>query len=175
MSAGPTGGCDVPKLVMRLAPLPTAADRTQPPSSRHVVDLGEHGRAPMASTPLARWSASVAAAHDPCMVVDAQEQVLSISASAAELLGCSDAGVIGRPLLDVIELVDFDTGSPRPDYAARISPLTVLQSGVGLNRSLVRVRHRDGTRVTIDASAAPLHDVRGQVVGSITFLAQVRG
>jgi PAS domain S-box-containing protein len=164
----------MPKLILRLAPLPSTPDR-QAAAARHVVDLGENGRAPIASTPLARWSASVAAAHDPCMVVDAEGQVLSISASAAELLGCSDAGVIGRPLLDVIELVDFDTGAPRPDYAARVSPLTVLQSGVGLNRSLIRVQHREGNRVTIDASAAPLHDVRGQVVGSITFLAQVRG
>lgn len=164
----------MPKLVMRLAPLPSATEPAPAPA-RHVVDLGDNGRAPVASTPLARWSASVAAAHDPCMVVDAQQQVLSISASAAELLGCSDAGVIGRPLLEVIDLVDFDTGASGPDYAARISPLTVLQPTSGLNRSLIRVLHRDGTRVTIDASAAPLHDVRGQVVGSITFLAQVRG
>jgi len=162
----------VSKLILRLEHL---APADSPSADRHVVDLGENGRSAVASTPLARWSASVAAAHDPCLVVDAEGQVLSISASAAELLGCSDAGVIGRRLLDVIELVDFDTGAPQPDYAGRIAPIAVLTTGNGLTRSLVRVRHRDDTRVTIDASAAPLHDVRGQVIGSIAFLAAVRG
>jgi len=166
------GGGVVPKLIMRLERLP-GTDATPPPSP--VVDLGDNGRAPAASTPLARWSASVAAAHDPCVVVDDQGQVLSLSASAGELLGCSDAGVIGRPLVDVVDLVDFETGASRPEYASRVAPLAVLTNANGLMRSLLRVRHRDGSRVTIDASSAPLHDVRGEIIGSLTFLAAVRG
>jgi PAS domain S-box-containing protein len=166
-----SGGFGVPKLILRLERLPVA----EPPRERHVVDLGEHSRPPVAATPLARWSASVAAAHDPCLVVDADARLLSLSAAAAELLGCSDQGVIGRPLLDVVDLVDFETGAGQPAYASRIAPLGVLQSGSGLTRSLIRVRHHDGTSVTIDAAAAPLHDVRGQVIGSITFLARVGG
>jgi PAS domain S-box-containing protein len=165
----------VPKLILRLEPLTGADSGQTAESNRHVVDLGDNGRTPAASTPLARWSASVAAAHDPCLVVDAQGQVLSLSVSAAELLGCSDAGVIGRPLREVVDLVDFETGSSNPDYSSRIAPLAVLTNSNGLMRSLLRVRHRDGTRVTIDASAAPLHDVRGDIIGSLTFLAAVRG
>jgi PAS domain S-box-containing protein len=168
----------VAKLILRLERLPGAArDGESPlaPSARHVVDLGDHGRSPVASTPLARWSAAVAAAHDPCLVLDLEGQVLSLSVSGAELLGCSDAAVIGRPLLDVLHLVDFDTGALDPDYAARIAPLAVLQSGSGLMRSLLRVRTREGDRLTVDASSAPLHDVRGETIGSLTFLAAVRG
>ena len=161
------------KLILRLERLEDAEGTPAP--SRHVVDLGDHSRAPAASTPLARWIATVAAAHDPCVVLDDDGQVLSLSTGAAELLGCSDAGVIGRPLLDVIDLVDFDTGGSSPDYAARIAPLAVLVHGSGLMRSLLRVRQSDGTRLTVDASAAPIHDVRGEIVGSFTFLAPVRG
>ena len=173
----------VPKLILRLEPLPGADEPIG--SNRHLVDLDDRGRSvdlgdrarggQATSTPLARWSASVAAAHDPCLVIDARGQVLSLSASAAELLGCSDAGVIGRQLLDVVDLVDFETGGSRPDYATRIAPVAVLTAGAGLMRSLLRVRHRDGSRLTIDASSAPLHDVQGEVVGSLTFLASVRG
>jgi len=163
----------VTKLILRLARLDEADGA--PVAARHVVDLGDHTRAPAASTPLARWIATVAAAHDPCLVLDADGQVLSLSTGAAELLGCSDAGVIGRGLLDVIDLVDFDTGTSAPDYAARIAPLAVLTTGSGLMRSLLRVRQSDGTRLTVDASAAPIHDVRGDTVGSFTFLAPVRG
>ena len=160
------------KLIMRLEALPGSDESG---AGRHIVDLGDRSRTPAASTPLARWSASVAAAHDPCLVVDTQGQVISLSASAADLLGCSDAGVIGRRLTDVIDLVDFETGASRPDYAARVAPLAVLANGNGLMRSLLRVRHRDASRVTIDASSAPLHDVRSEIIGSLTFLAAVRG
>lgn len=160
------------KLILRLERL---QDADAPASTRHVVDLGDHSRAPAASTPLARWIATVAAAHDPCLVLDGDGRVLSLSTSAAELLGCSDAGVIGRQLLEVIDPLDFETGRSSPDYAARIAPLAVLTSGAGLMRSLLRVRQHDGTPLTIDASAAPIHDVRGDTVGSFTFLAPVRG
>lgn len=140
----------------------------------HVVDLGDHGRAPVASTPLARWIATVAAAHDPCLVLDQHAQVLSMSVSAAELLGCTE-GVIGRRLLDVVEVIDFDTGRPAPDYAHRIAPVSVLTAGSGLMRSLMRIRQRDGMVVTVDAAAAPIHDATGTTVGSFTFFASVRG
>ena len=165
------------KMILRLERLPSpgADDAAPEPPARHVVDLGDRGRAPSASTPLAHWSAAVAAAHDPCIVLDPQGQILSLSATAAELLGCSEGGVIGRRLLDVMHVVDFDTGALGPDYAARIAPLAVLHAGSGLMRSLLRVRAPDGDRVTVDASSAPIHDARGATVGSLTFLAAVRG
>jgi hypothetical protein len=40
-------------------------------------------------------------------------------------------------------------------------------------RSLLRVRQSDGTRQTVDASAAPIHDAHGETVGSFTFMAPV--
>lgn len=173
------GGTPVTKLILRLERLMTPEGASAPPV-RHVVDLGDHARAaaPAAAAttpPMARWSAAVAAAHDPCLLVDRKGQVLSISASAAELLGCSDGAVVGRRLLDVMRLVDFDTGGPDPDYASRIAPLAVLSTGSGLLRSLLRVRLHDDSRLTVDASAAPVHDAHGETLGSITFLAGVRG
>jgi PAS domain S-box-containing protein len=170
----------VTRLILRLERLQDGA--TAPAPTRHVVDLGDHNRAaatpangaPVA-TPLARWVAAAAAAHDPCLVLDVDGRIASLSAAGAELLGCSDAGVIGRRLLDVIHLVDFDTGAIRPEYAARISPLAVLAPGSGLMRSLIRIQREPGDRLTLDASAAPLHDAQGTTVGSFAFLAPVRG
>lgn len=168
------------KLILRLERLTDAAANGSAPAldgeaerALHVVDLGDHVRAPVASTPLARWIATVAAAHDPCLVLDPHAQVLSISVSAAELLGCTE-GVIGRRLLDVLEIVDFETGRTAPDYAPRIAPVAVLTTGMGLMRSLMRIRQRDGLAVTVDAAAAPIHDAAGATVGSFTFFAPVR-
>lgn len=163
------------KLVLRLERLQECP--TAPAAARHVVDLGDHARTTGSSappsTPLARWVAAAAAAHDPCLVLDVDGRIASLSAAGAELLGCSDAGVIGRRLLDVLDLVDFDTGATRPDYASRIAPLAVLTSGSGLMRSLIRIA-RGTERLTLDASAAPLHDAHGTTIGSFAFLAPVR-
>jgi len=161
----------VPSLILRLEPLPENAAGGSPPSTalRAVVDLDD---SEPTTSPLARWSAASAAAHDPCLVLDRDGAIVSISAAAADLLGCSDAGVIGRQLLDVIDVVDFETGSPNPDYAARITPLAVLD-GQGLSRSVLRVRHPDDALVTVDTASASVHDAAGSVVGSVSFLASV--
>jgi PAS domain-containing protein len=172
----------VTKLILRLERLAdvtahaSSAPAAEPAAgpAHHVVDLGDHLRAPAASTPLARWIATVAGAHDPCLVLDPDAQVMSMSAGAAELLGCTE-GVIGRRLLDVVDVVDFETGHSAPDYAPRIAPMAVLTPGAGLMRSLLRTRQRDGVTVTVDASSAPIHDATGTTIGSFTFLAPVRG
>jgi PAS domain S-box-containing protein len=125
-----------------------------------------------AATPLSRWSAAVAGAHDACFVVDAAGAVVSISVAAVELLGCGDGVVIGRPILDVVNPIDLDSGASHPEYAARLTPLAVLTEP-GLARSFMRVRHPDGGVVTIDSSSAPVHDVNGRVLGSVTFIAAI--
>jgi len=151
-----------------MAPAPTPERR----ATRRVVDVASPERLTV-PTPLTRWSAAVAAAHDPCFVIDANGIVISISVAAVELLGCGDMATIGRHILDILTLVDLDTGAPDPDYANRITPLAVLDNP-GLSRSLMRVRHADGALVSLDSSSAPVRDVTGYPLGSVTFLAPIR-
>jgi PAS domain-containing protein len=141
------------------------------PRERRTIDVAASERLSTA-TPLSRWSAAVAAAHDACFVLDVDGVVISVSVAAVELLGCGDSAVIGHHLLDVITLVDLETGAPNPSYAARITPLAVLE-GPGLARSIMRVRHLDNTVVTLDSSSAPIHDVTAHLLGSVTFLAPI--
>jgi PAS domain S-box-containing protein len=164
----------MPKLVLRLHALPPARPEVVPPP-RHVVDLGGHGRAASHPTLLARWIGVVATAHDPCLLLDTQGRVVALSPAAGELLGCGSESVAGRPLLALIHLVDFDTGASAPDYAQRVAPLAVLKDGVGLVRSLLRVRHPGGAVRTVDAAGCPLHDAAGQLIGSVTLLAPLGG
>jgi PAS domain S-box-containing protein len=140
-------------------------------AARRVVDISAPERTGT-STPLARWSAAVASAHDACFVLDLNGVLISISVAAVDLLGCGDAPVIGRHILEVIKLVDLESGAPNPDYAPRITALVVL-NGPGLARSLMRVRHDDGAVVTLDTSSAPIHDVDGHLIGSVNFLAPI--
>jgi PAS domain S-box-containing protein len=125
------------------------------------------------ATPLSRWSAAVAAAHDACFVLDLNGLVISISVAAVSLLGCGDAAVIGRHIIEVINLIDLETGAPHPEYATRIPPLAVL-NGPGLSRSLIRVRHDSGDVATLDTSSAPIHDVNGYLLGSVSFVTPIQ-
>ena len=157
----------MPSLIMRLEPLNGAAA-----GDSHAVSPNGLVSEDARNTPLGRWSSAVAAAHDACLVLDPHGSIVSVSAPAVELLGCSGVGVIGRPLLDVIDVVDLESGTSDPDYAGRIPPLVALDGG-GLSRSLMRVRHHDESRVSLDASSAPLHDAAGKTVGSVSFFARV--
>lgn len=153
---------------LRRAALPSADEA----ATRRVVDVAGPERLTIA-TPLTRWGAAVAAAHDPCLVIDSNGVMISVSVAAVELLGWGDCPIVGRHILDLLRLVDLDSGAPDPDYAGRITALAVLDHP-GLARSLMRVRHPDGSLVTLDTSSSPVHDATGYPLGSVTFLAPIR-
>ena len=168
----------MPSLILRLEHLePATTAPAVQPAVLTMPDV-EPTQPPAAerpnSTSLSRWSAAVAAAHDACFVLDANGAVISVSVAGVELLGCGDETVIGRSILDVINLIDLETGGAHPEYASRITPLVVLGSP-GLARSLMRVRHSDGSIVTLDSSSASIRDAAGKILGSITFLARISG
>jgi PAS domain-containing protein len=123
-------------------------------------------------SPLASWSAAVAAAHDACFILDVSGVVVSISGPAIDLLGSGPLPLIGRHILDLVNLVDLDTGAANPEYERRITPLSVLESP-GLARSLIRVRHEGGAVVTLDTSSTPVHDCSGELLGSMTFISPI--
>jgi PAS domain S-box-containing protein len=165
----------VPSLILRLESLDDdlTADPEPDVVTQRMVDITDAATgasSPAAAHPLARWQAAAEAASDACLVLDAGGAVVSASAAALEVLGAGDAGVRGRRLLDVIDVVDFDSAESNPDYAARITPLATL-NGRGLMRSLMRLRQPDGTLTTLDSTSAPLHDEAGETIGSISFFA----
>jgi hypothetical protein len=131
------------------------------------------GRPVLAGT-LAGWADVVAAAPEPCLLIDAGATVLACSGPASVLFGlASPAHAVGRGLLDgVLRLVDFTAaGGLLADWElARIPPLLVLSTG-GLARGLMRLRLDDAVR-TVDAVATPLRD-GAEVTGSLTFLSRI--
>ncbi len=124
-----------------------------------------------------RWTATVAAASEPCMVIDPDATILAVSASCCELLGMGEpTSVVGRVLLDgVLRLVDFTAGRAQLSdlETEKIPPLLALSSE-RLARGLMRVEldGDTGTDVTVDAIATPLLD-GGAAVASLTFFSAV--
>jgi PAS domain S-box-containing protein len=164
----------VPSLILRLESLDDDLTTDSEPDevTQRMVDITDAatGAASAGTHPLALWQAAAEVASDACLVLDTGGAVVSVSPAALDVLGIGDAGVRGRRLLDVIDVVDFDSAESNPDYAARITPLATL-SGRGLMRSLMRLRRPDGTLTTLDSTSAPLHDAEGKTIGSISFFA----
>jgi PAS domain-containing protein len=122
------------------------------------------------------WSATVAAAAEPCLLIDADFAIVAVSESACQLLGLgSPAEATGRSLLDgVLRLVDFTQARSEltETEIEKIPPLLALSSG-RLARGLLRVP-AGGTpeAATVDAIATPISD-EGTVSGSLTFFCEV--
>ncbi|MBU2663504.1 hypothetical protein KOI35_08305 [Actinoplanes bogorensis] len=125
---------------------------------------------------LDRWTATVAAAPEPCLIIDTSTAIVAVSVSCGELLGMGKPPeVIGKPLGAMLRLIDFTANASELEEsdADKIPPLLALRSE-RLARGLLRVVPGPGeTPLTVDAIATPLFD-NERVAGSMTFFSAVR-
>jgi hypothetical protein len=128
-------------------------------------------------TSVDQWITTVAAAAEPCLVIDVTTKILAVSPSASQMLRLGQpAEAVGQPLLGgVMRLIDFTAGGGELDEPEieRIPPLLAIRSG-RLARGLMRVQTDAGdAHLTVDAITTPL--MHGdEVVASLTFLSAVR-
>jgi hypothetical protein len=127
-------------------------------------------------TSVDRWTSTVAAAVEPCLVIESDGTIRAVSPSCSELLGLGKPPeALGQSLSGALRLIDFTAGAgalEEPE-AEKIPPLLAVRSE-RLARGLMRVVPGPGeTPLTIDAIAAPLLDGE-RVVGSLTFFSPVR-
>lgn len=122
---------------------------------------------------LGRWVAAARTSLDACLVVDAGGMVAALSPTAAELLGTSAAGIVGKPLDEVLNLVDYGDASQEARGAARRIPPLIAVRENSLSRGMMRLRLPDGERRMLDAVAAPIHDDAANPIGAVSFLASV--
>jgi hypothetical protein len=123
-----------------------------------------------------RWVSTVAAADEPCLVIDTGLKIVAASASCCALFDLGSPPAAGRPLVgETLRLVDFTAarGELTDPEIEKIPPLLAITSG-RLARGLLRVQ-ADAPRAagaTIDAVATPLFR-DGLVAGSLTFFSEV--
>ena len=90
-----------------------------------------------------RWTATVAAAVEPCLVIDRPPRSSPSRPSCSELLGLGKpADAVGQPLLgSVLRLIDFTAGGGELDEPEieKIPPLLAIRSK-RLARGLMRVQ-----------------------------------
>jgi PAS domain S-box-containing protein len=88
---------------------------------------------------------------------------------AAEHIGWSRAQACGRPIAEVLHIVDSATGE------RILNPIEYALGGGQVSHLMAEaiLVNRDGKRVPIEDSAAPIHDWDGQLVGAVMALRDV--
>src|SRR3982074_2389167 len=100
---------------------------------------------------------------DAVMITDVGAQVTYLNIVAEGLTGWSRKEAAGRPVAEVLRIVDATTREPAPSPVAS----AIRQNKtVALVPNCVLVR-RDGVEAAIEDSTAPLHDRHGQVTGAV--------
>jgi diguanylate cyclase (GGDEF)-like protein/PAS domain S-box-containing protein len=100
---------------------------------------------------------------DAVISTDVAGNVAYLNAVAEGMTGWSRQEAAGRPLQEVLRIIDGDSREPA------LNPLAMAMlhnKSVGLSANCVLIR-RDGYESAIEDTAAPIHDLRGQVTGAV--------
>jgi diguanylate cyclase (GGDEF)-like protein/PAS domain S-box-containing protein len=106
---------------------------------------------------------------DGVITTDAAGQVQFLNPVAERLSGWGLSEAKGQPLADVLHLIDASTGDP----VATPMPQALAENRiVSFGREIDLVR-RDGSKLGIDDSAAPIHGQDGRITGGVLIFRDV--
>ncbi|MGD9636375.1 MAG: ATP-binding protein, partial [Pirellulales bacterium] len=106
---------------------------------------------------------TLASIGDAVIATDAQARVEFINPIAASLTGWAIDDARGRPLKEVLRIINEHTREPAANPVDRVLAEGVI---VGLANHTLLIR-KDGVETPIDDSAAPIRDQSGQVSGCV--------
>lgn len=115
------------------------------------------------------WAQRVTQAQETCLLLNDRGRVVALSTGCALSLNLDAQTALGKPLLDLVALVDFSaTGVPVDDADVQLPPLKALRNN-SLARGLVRLRLGRGVLVTYDVVGVPL----AGGAGALAFFSEV--
>lgn len=106
---------------------------------------------------------TLASIGDGVITCDANGHIQMMNPIASELTGWTQADAANRPLEEVFRIVNVNTGEPIETPVAKVKR---LRSVVGLANDTALIR-KDGTRILIADSGAPIPDQTGEIVGIV--------
>ena len=110
-----------------------------------------------------RAQVTLASIGDAVISIDVAGNITYLNPVAESMTGWSRQEASGRPLEEVLRLIDGDSREPALNPLA----MAILHNRtVGLSANCVLIR-RDGYESAIEDTAAPIHDRRGQVTGAV--------
>ena len=110
-----------------------------------------------------RAQATLDAIGDAVLTTDQAGNITYLNPIAERMTGWSTAAAVGRPLAEVLRIIDADSREPVRDPLAMAMRRDAIV-GLGANCLLV---NRYGHELSIEDTAAPIHDRDGQVTGAV--------
>jgi PAS domain S-box-containing protein len=112
---------------------------------------------------------TLASIGDGVITTDSEGRLTALNAVAAALTGWSADEVLGKPLDSVFRIVNEETGEPMENPVEKVLRLGTV---IGLGNHTVLVS-KDGSRVPIDDSAAPIREQDGPLHGVVLVFRDV--
>jgi PAS domain S-box-containing protein len=107
---------------------------------------------------------------DAVLATDMSAKVTLLNPAAAMLTGWQEEQAIGRPVHEVVRIIDEETGIEGEDIVGR-----VLKEGTVLSHAAHCVLEGlDGRKIPIDDTAAPIRDNTGKVTGVVVVFHDVK-
>lgn len=107
---------------------------------------------------------------DAVMSTDTETNITYMNCAAENLTGFTRQEAIGRPLRDVLQVLDINTRQPRKDLARHVMETNCT---IGLHNGALMI-NRNGLELAIEDSATPLHNTRNEVVGALVMFHDAR-
>ncbi|MCB2198309.1 PAS domain S-box protein [bacterium] len=130
------------------------------PQKRAVADLAEEKE---------RLAVTLSSIGEGVITTDVSGQVVMMNQAAEEITGWSSNAASGEPFSTVFKTYDPDTGKELPDPVQRVIQRGSLE---GWTRETL-LQSRSGRDVILLGSAAPIHDVHGEVIGVVVVFRDV--
>lgn len=128
-----------------------------------MLRMREHGIMESRHKEQERARVTLQSIGDAVITTDGNARIDYLNPVAESLVGWRLAQARGQPLSHVMPVIDEHTLKPAPDAMAQ-----ALRNNDHWSRSNpVALRRPDGSTISIDDSAAPIRDGRGQVIGGV--------
>jgi len=101
---------------------------------------------------------------------DVSGNITFLNLVAETMTGWPLAEAMGRPMAEVVRIVDASTRQPTSDLSA-LEAANVATGQVPANCILLR---RDGFEIPVEDTVAPIHDREGRTVGAVIVIRDVR-
>jgi len=115
------------------------------------------------------FSTTLRSIGDAVIATDEKAYVKLMNSVAQALTGWNEKDAIGKPLGDVFNIVNEETGKKAENPVARVIREGVV---VGLANHTALIG-KDGTKWSIDDSGAPIKDDKGNIIGTVLVFRDV--
>ena len=117
----------------------------------------------------ARSNLTLNSIGDAILTTDVAGHIIYMNHAAEALVGCARENALGKPLAEVFRIINRNTRMVAPNPALHAIE---KNNALGLESDVILLR-ADGSELSIEKSATPIHDSEGVVTGAIVIFHDV--